>query len=92
MALPQHGGYATREAGRDADTLPIIARVNATLTDAPLREEGRALFAGTVAQWVEDVAWVANLGIDHVVFALDGPIDRRLRAMAELRGRIVPTA
>ena len=35
--------------------------------------------------------WVASLGIDHVVFAIDGPIDRRLRAMAELREHIVPT-
>ena len=67
-------------------------REYATLTDAPLPEEGRALFAGTVAQRAEDVAWVASLGIDHVVFAIDGPIDRRLRGMAELRERIVPTA
>ena len=79
---------AAREAGRNAEALPIIARANATPTDSPLPEESRALFAGTVAQWAEDVDWVANLGIDHIFFAIDGPIDGRLRAMTELRGRV----
>lgn len=79
---------AARAAGRDADALPIIARANATLADSPIPEEGRALFAGTIAQWAEDVAQMANLGIDHIFFAIDGPIERRLHAMAELRGRV----
>ncbi len=93
MALPQHGEYATREsiarvareAGRDADALPIIARANATLADSPIPEAGCTPFAGTVAQWAEDVDWVTSLGIDHLFFAIDGPIERRLHAMAELQ-------
>ncbi|HEY8597015.1 MAG TPA: TIGR03619 family F420-dependent LLM class oxidoreductase [Thermomicrobiales bacterium] len=76
---------AAREAGRNVEALPIIARANAELADSPLPEIGRALFAGTVAQWAEDVAWMATLGIDHVFFAIDGPIDRRLQALAALR-------
>jgi probable F420-dependent oxidoreductase len=79
---------AARAAGRDADALPIIARANATLADSPIPEEGRALFAGTIAQWAEDVAWVTNLGIDHIFFAIDGPIDGRLEALTELRWRV----
>jgi probable F420-dependent oxidoreductase len=79
---------AAREAGHDADALPIVARANATLTDAPLPENDRALFAGTPAQWAADAAWVARLGIDHLFFALDGSIDRRLRAMRELREQV----
>lgn len=79
---------AARAAGRDADALPIIARANATLADSPIPEAGRTLFAGTVAQWAEDVAWVARLGIDHIFFAIDGPIERRLHAMTELHGRV----
>ncbi len=81
---------AAREAGRDADALPIVARANAELTEAPLLEESRALFVGTVAQWADDVRWVSSLGIDHVFFAIDGPIEGRLRAMRELRELITP--
>ena len=79
---------AAREAGHDVDALPIVARANATLTDAPLPEDDRALFTGTPAQWAADAAWVVGLGIDHLFLALDGPIEGRIRAMHALRERV----
>lgn len=79
---------AAQAAGRDAAALPIVARANARLNDTPLFEAERPLFAGTVAQWADDLARVAELGVAHVFFAIDGPIDDRLRAMAALRQRV----
>jgi probable F420-dependent oxidoreductase len=81
---------AARGAGRDADALPVVARANARLTLAPLPEADRPFFAGTVEQWADDLARVADLGIDHVSFAIDdAPPDERLAAMAALR-QLVP--
>jgi probable F420-dependent oxidoreductase len=80
---------AAREAGRDPATLPIIARANARLTPTPLPDADRPPFAGTVAQWAADLARVAELGIDHVSFAIDDtPLTERLTTMAELRQRV----
>lgn len=79
---------AARNAGYDPSALPIVARTNATLTDDPIPNEHRDLFAGTPAQWADDTAWIASLGLDHLFLAIDGPIDRRLRAMRELRERV----
>jgi probable F420-dependent oxidoreductase len=79
---------AARAAGRDAEASPIVARANAHLTENLLPEADRPLFAGTVAQWADDLTRVAELGVAHVFFAIDGPVDTRLRAMAELRRRV----
>jgi alkanesulfonate monooxygenase SsuD/methylene tetrahydromethanopterin reductase-like flavin-dependent oxidoreductase (luciferase family) len=80
---------AAREAGRDPATLPIIARANARLTPTPLPAADRPPFVGTVAQWAADLNRVAELGIDHVSFAIDDtPLTERLAAMAELRQRV----
>lgn len=81
---------AARDAGRDPASLTIIARANASLAPTPLPDADRPPFAGTVPQWAADLARVADLGIDHVSFAIDvAPLDDRLAAMAELR-RLVP--
>jgi probable F420-dependent oxidoreductase len=76
---------AAREAGRNPDELQIILRVNASLHDQASKE---TLFSGSVDRWAEDVARVAELGVSHVFFAIDGPIEDRLRMMERLRALV----
>jgi alkanesulfonate monooxygenase SsuD/methylene tetrahydromethanopterin reductase-like flavin-dependent oxidoreductase (luciferase family) len=77
---------AAREAGRDPDTLPVVLRGDAV----PDRDagEGRPLFRGTVAQWAEDAARVAELGVGHLVLQVAAPVDTALDALADLRSRL----
>ena len=79
---------AARAAERDPDTLSVILRANATLTDTRASDADRDLFTGTVEQWADDVRRVAELGIEHAFFSIEGPIDDGLRAMTELRERV----
>lgn len=76
---------AAQAAGWDAEALPVIARANATLTESPLPDEGRGLFAGTVSQWLGDLERVAGLGIGHVFFSIDEPVEVRMQVMGEVR-------
>lgn len=55
-----------QEAGRDGNALPVVVRANTQLTDRPLREEGRRLFAGTREQWLGDIGRMSDIGVAHV--------------------------
>jgi probable F420-dependent oxidoreductase len=78
-----------RDAGRDPDRLSIILSANTQRTEAPLPDEDRRLFTGTVSQWLEDVKRVADLGVAHVIFGSDDPepLETRFRVLAEIRER-----
>ena len=76
---------AARAAGRDADRLPVVARVDAVLTDGTPAGDERPLFTGTVTQWADDVAQLGRWGVDHVILDIDAPLDAQLDAMGELR-------
>jgi len=78
---------AALAAGRDPAQLPIILRANAEHSETPLPEDGRPLFHGTVTQWVDDIARVAELGVEHVFFSMSGPVDDQLALMEQVVGR-----
>jgi probable F420-dependent oxidoreductase len=76
---------AAAEAGRDPAALPVVLRGDAVLDPAAGRD--RPLFRGTVAQWAEDVARVAELGVGHLVLQVDAPVEAALSALHDLRSR-----
>jgi alkanesulfonate monooxygenase SsuD/methylene tetrahydromethanopterin reductase-like flavin-dependent oxidoreductase (luciferase family) len=73
-------------AGRDPATLPVVLRGNAV--QDPAAERDRPLFRGTVAQWAEDAARVAELGVGHLVLQVDAPVEDTLEALQDLRTRL----
>ena len=77
---------AAREAGRDPADLPVVLRGDAVLD--PAAGTGRPLFRGTVAQWAEDAAQVAELGVGHVLLQVAAPVEATLDALADLRSRL----
>lgn len=76
---------AAERAGRDPARLSIIVRANATLTARSDLKADRQLFQGTLQQWLEDLDALRDLGIDHTFFSLDGPIDRQIDLLSNLR-------
>jgi alkanesulfonate monooxygenase SsuD/methylene tetrahydromethanopterin reductase-like flavin-dependent oxidoreductase (luciferase family) len=80
---------AAREAGREPAALPVVLRGDAV--PDPAAGPDRPLFRGTVAQWAEDAARVAELGVGHLVLQVDAPVDEALDALADLRS-CVPRA
>jgi probable F420-dependent oxidoreductase len=77
---------AAADAGRDAGSLPVVLRGDA-VPDADAGA-GHPLFTGSVAQWADDLARVAELGIDHVVLQVAAPVEAALDALHELRRRL----
>jgi probable F420-dependent oxidoreductase len=80
---------AAAEVGRDPATLPVVLRGEAVLD--PAAGPDRPLFRGTVAQWTEDAARVADLGVGHLVLQVAAPVEITLDALEDLRSRL-PTA
>lgn len=72
-------------AGRDPDSLIIVERIDADLTDEPLPAHERPRYSGSVAQWADDLAQSAALGVSHAFFSITTPDDVALAALAELR-------
>jgi alkanesulfonate monooxygenase SsuD/methylene tetrahydromethanopterin reductase-like flavin-dependent oxidoreductase (luciferase family) len=77
---------AAEQEGRDATALPVVLR-GAAVPD-PDAGAGRPLFRGTVAQWAEDAARVAELGVGHLVLQVAAPVEAALDALADLRTRL----
>lgn len=80
----------TREAGRDADAMQVVGRVNFKLTDEP-EPEGRRPFTGTPEQLGEDVAAFGETGVNELFFdptSIHGPqtLDDYLAVMDTVRG------
>ena len=74
------------EAGRDPANLPVVLCGDAV----PDRVAGRdrPLFHGTVAQWADDTARVAELGVRHLVLQVEAPVEAALDALQDLRSRL----
>jgi len=79
-----------QQAGRDSHALPVVVRANAQLTDRPLDEQLRPLFAGTRQQWFEDLRYIGDIGVTHLIFGSDtpAPLEVQLEVLAEIRQRI----
>jgi probable F420-dependent oxidoreductase len=78
---------AARAAGRDADSLPVIARANVPITDEPLGDD-RPFLGGSPEQIATDLGRLAAHGIDEVLFAniaATGDVDAEVRLLDRLR-------
>lgn len=60
---------AEQKAGREPGSLPIVVRVNNSLTDEPLDERG--LLGGSVEQVAEELPRLEELGVDEVFWSMD---------------------
>jgi probable F420-dependent oxidoreductase len=75
---------AAEKAGHDPESLPVVVRVNGTVTASPVDE--RAPLTGGVEQVREDLARVGAAGADHVFWTMDTEPEQQLEVMAELLG------
>jgi probable F420-dependent oxidoreductase len=73
---------AAEDAGHDPASLPIVVRVNGSITAEPLDE--RAPLTGSVDQVLDDLSRVRSLGAAHVLWAMRTPPDEQLAVMRDL--------
>lgn len=73
------------EAGHDPASLPVVIRVNGTVTPKALDE--RAPLTGSVEQVIEDLGQAASLGIEHVLWAMDSHPEEQLAMMENLHAQ-----
>ncbi|HEX4812376.1 MAG TPA: TIGR03619 family F420-dependent LLM class oxidoreductase [Nonomuraea sp.] len=69
-------------AGPGAEALPVVVRVNGSITGKPL--DDRAPLTGSVEQVLEDLAQLRSAGADHVFWAMDTEPDEQLDALGRL--------
>ncbi|TDD03707.1 TIGR03619 family F420-dependent LLM class oxidoreductase [Nonomuraea deserti] len=74
---------AAEAAGLDPDTLPVVVRVNGSITEKPL--DGRAPLTGSAEQVLDDLARLGSAGADHVFWAMETEPDEQLDSMERLR-------
>jgi probable F420-dependent oxidoreductase len=74
---------AAEKAGRDPESLPVVVRVNGSVTSSPTNQ--REPLTGGVEQVLEDLERVRAAGVDHVFWAMDTQPEEQLTVMAELR-------
>lgn len=74
---------AAENAGHDPGILPVVVRVNGTITaNAPAGD--RAPLTGTVAQVADDLAQLQAWDVDQVFWAMDAEPDEQLHALEQL--------
>ncbi|MEV5751096.1 TIGR03619 family F420-dependent LLM class oxidoreductase [Actinoallomurus sp. NPDC052308] len=76
---------AAERAGRDPESLPIVVRVNGSITAKP--RAGRTPLTGSVEQVLDDLPRVRALGAAHVLWAMRTPPDEQLAVLEELTAR-----
>lgn len=80
---------AAAQAGHDPATLPVIARANAHIVDAPANGQ-RPMFNGSIVQVVEDAHRVAELRADQLFLDFYGevPPEQALRYVDQVRAAV----
>ena len=73
-------------AGHDPESLPVVVRVNGSVTTSPSGE--RQPLTGGVEQVLDDLERLRTAGADHVFWAMDTEPEEQLAVMAELRRSI----
>ncbi|MGH8931324.1 MAG: TIGR03619 family F420-dependent LLM class oxidoreductase [Egibacteraceae bacterium] len=73
---------AAKSAGHDPSSLPVMVRVNGSITTKPLDE--RAPLTGSVEQVAEDLAQARSVGADHVFWSMDTEPAEQLAVMEQL--------
>ncbi|GAA4609799.1 LLM class F420-dependent oxidoreductase [Actinoallomurus liliacearum] len=76
---------AAERAGRDPESLPIVVRVNGSITAKP--RAGRTPLTGSVEQVLDDLPRVRALGAAHVLWAMRTPPDEQLAVLEQLTAR-----
>jgi len=82
--------HAAREAHRDPNTLPIVARTNTGISPTPVPDP-RPPFVGAHEQVVEDLQRLRALGVAEVLFdmtRLAVPVDEQFTLVERLRAAI----
>jgi probable F420-dependent oxidoreductase len=77
---------AAESAGRDSRSLPVVVRVNGSITTKPLDE--RAPLTGSVEQVAEELAQVRSMGADHVFWSMDTEPAEQLAVMEQLLAQV----
>lgn len=78
---------AAENAGHDPGILPVVVRVNGTITaNAPAGD--RAPLTGTVAQVADDLAQLQAWDVDQVFWAMDAEPDEQLYALEQLLAQV----
>jgi probable F420-dependent oxidoreductase len=77
---------AAKAAGRDPATLTVVARANVPITSEPLGDD-RPFLGGSPRQIADDIARLAGMGVDHVLFAnvAAQEVDEELRLLDQLK-------
>ncbi|HEY7488517.1 MAG TPA: TIGR03619 family F420-dependent LLM class oxidoreductase [Streptosporangiaceae bacterium] len=73
---------AAEEAGHDPNVLPVVVRVNGTITEQPLDE--REPLTGSVDQVADDLPKLEPFGVTEVLWAMSSPPDEQITAMERL--------
>ncbi|GAA0352310.1 TIGR03619 family F420-dependent LLM class oxidoreductase [Actinoallomurus spadix] len=76
---------AAEKAGHDPASLPLVVRVNGSLTAKP--RERRTPLTGSVDQVLEDLGRVRALGAAHVLWAMRTQPDEQLAVLEDLLDR-----
>jgi probable F420-dependent oxidoreductase len=80
---------AAEAAGRDPDTLTVVARANVPITSGPLGDD-RPFLGGSPRQIADDIAKLAGQGVDHVLFAnvAARDVDEEIRLLDQLKAAV----
>ncbi len=80
---------AAKAAGRDPDTLTVVARANVPITSEPLGDD-RPFLGGSPRQIADDIAELAGTGVDHVLVSnvAAGDVDEELRLLDRLKAAV----
>jgi probable F420-dependent oxidoreductase len=73
---------AATAAGHDPAALPVLLQVNGSLTAGPLDQRGPLL--GSTEQVAADLQRAAELGVEHVYWSTDSPLEQ-IPLLAQLR-------
>jgi probable F420-dependent oxidoreductase len=73
---------AARAAGHDPTALPVVVRVNGTITDEPVEE--RRPLTGSVEQVLADLPGLERLGVSEVFWSMDAEPADQLRRLEQL--------
>lgn len=76
---------AARAAGRNPETLRIVVRANARVSETPLADP-RTPLSGSIDQIARDLARLSSLGVDHAFFSVTQmPVEEQVRLLERLR-------
>ncbi|WP_053206129.1 LLM class flavin-dependent oxidoreductase [Jiangella muralis] len=78
---------AAQNAGRDPGTLPVVVRVNGSVTVKPPAGE-RAPLTGSVTQVADDLATLHALDVDQVFWQMDTEPADQLEALEQLLAQV----